>query len=131
MVKEQLFAKKYARELLSIADGDLQAARILANNNVGRVENVFLLAQQALEKSLKSVICWLEMPVPFIHDIGALVATIRPYAEPPFGYDLNSLSEYATIRRYLEGHDTFTKEELNVILEKVAEACAWCRSQVL
>jgi len=130
MVKEQKFEKKYAVELISIALQDLEAAKILAAGNVSRIENVFLLAQQALEKSLKAVLCAHEAPVPFVHDIGVLVATIRPIAEPPFGYKLNQLSEYATIRRYVEGHETFSSQELHEVLHQIELACNWCSKEV-
>ena len=130
MVKEQIFEKEYAKELMTIATGDLEAAKILAKQNVARVENVFLLAQQALEKSLKAVLCWQGAPVPFVHDIGTLVATIRPFAEPPFGYDLNSLSEFATIRRYTEGRETYSEEEIAKIIDQVEAAIDWCKRQI-
>lgn len=131
MGKEQVFAKEYAKELLSIAQQDLQSAIALAAAQGIRIENVFLLAQQALEKALKAVLCWNKQPVPFVHEIGILVAKLENIEKPPpFGYDLNSLSEYATIRRYLEGKETFSEDEVQEILSQITDAVNWCQKQI-
>ena len=131
MGKEQVFAKEYAKELLSIAQQDLQSAIALAAAQGIRIENVFLLAQQALEKALKAVLCWNNQPVPFVHEIGILVAKLENIEKPPpFGYDLNSLSEYATIRRYLEGKETFSEDEVQEILSQITDAVNWCQKQI-
>jgi|GEM_PF-4425948 len=61
MTKQGKFTKSYAHELLRIAKQDLDSAQFLSKQKSLRVENVFLLAQQALEKSLKAVLCWHEM----------------------------------------------------------------------
>ena len=131
MGKDQVFAKEYAKELLSIAEQDLKSAIALAAAQGIRIENVFLLAQQALEKALKAVLCWNNQPVPFVHEIGILVAKLENIEKPPpFGYDLNSLSEYATIRRYLEGKETFSDDEVQEILSQITDAVNWCQKQI-
>lgn len=131
MTKEQVFSKEYAKELLSIAHQDLASAKALAKANGLRVENVFLLAQQGLEKALKAVLCWNSKPVPFVHEIGILVAKLENIGRsPPFGYDLNSLSEFATIRRYLEGREAFTDSEVQALLAQVEGAIEWCSQQI-
>jgi HEPN domain-containing protein len=78
-----------------------------------------LLAQQSLEKALKSVLCWHEKPVPFVYEIGVLVALASQVTTVPFGYELNELSEFATIRRYHEGIEEFSKEEIEIVLDRV------------
>ena len=128
--REMKFQKNYARELLRIAHADLSSARILALHPEGRVENVFLLTQQALEKALKAVICWFEIPVPFTHDIAVLVERLRGTREVPFEGTFDDLSEFASIRRYLEGHESFTMEEVNEVLQGVFDAIEWCCGQV-
>lgn len=131
MTKQGKFAKAYAHELIRIAGQDLESAKFLANQPGLRVENVFLLAQQALEKALKAVLCWKEQPVPFVHDIGVLVAKIEALGiSVPFGYDLNSLSEFATVRRYIEGKETWTLEETSGVIAEIDKACLWCQSQI-
>lgn len=131
MTREQMFAKEYAKELLAIAFEDLKAAEALGKIAGLRVENTFLLGQQALEKGLKAVLCWAGKPVPFVHEIGILVAKLENIGqEPPFGYDLNSLSEFATIRRYLEGKETYSLAEIQEVLRQIRVALEWCRFQI-
>lgn len=131
MTKQAKFDKSYAYELIKIAIQDLESAEFLSNQVGVRVENVFLLAQQALEKSLKATLCWRDQPIPFLHDIGVLVAKLEGLGlSPPFGYDLNGLSEFATIRRYLEGKENWSQSEVASILNQVRNACIWCQSQL-
>jgi HEPN domain-containing protein len=130
MVKSKKFNKQYAHELISIAHADLESAFDLHNVNTKRKENVYLLAHQALEKALKAVLCWHEKPVPFIHDISALVALVGAIEAPPFGYDLNDLTEFAAIRRYLEGYEEYSAEEVAAVLQAVKNALVWCQSKV-
>ncbi len=131
MTKQGKFTKSYAHELLRIAKQDLDSAQFLSQQKGLRVENVFLLAQQALEKGLKAVLCWHEAPVPFVHEIGVLVAKIEALnIVVPFGFDLNSLSEFATVRRYFEGKEDWVPEDVIQILTHVDKAIQWCQSQV-
>lgn len=131
MTKQGKFAKSYALELLRIAVQDLESAKFLSQQPDLRVENVFLLAHQGTEKALKAVLCWHESPVPFVHEIGVLVAKIESLGiQVPFGFDLNSLSEFATIRRYVEGRENWAPEEVAQILALVEAAIKWCQSKV-
>jgi HEPN domain-containing protein len=131
MSKSGIFSKEYAHELMSIAYQDLASADFLAQQQGVRVENVFLLAQQSLEKALKAVLCWHNQPIPFIHEIGILVTKLEAVnVFAPFGYDLNSLSEFATIRRYLEGKESWDHSEILGILEQVRAAVQWSRDQL-
>ena len=124
MVKSKKFKKQYARELMSIAHADLESAFDLHNVDTKRKENIYLFAHQALAKALKAVFCWFEKPIPFIHDISALVALVGTIEAPPFGYDLNDLTEFAAIRRYMEGYEEYSKEEVAAVLRAVQEALA-------
>ena len=131
MTKQGKFDKKYAHELLLIAKQDLDSAKTLGKQLTGRVENVFLLAQQGLEKALKALLCWNDQPIPFIHDIGVLVAKLEALGlNAPFGYDLNGLSEFATIRRYTEGKESWTAAEIEALLNQVNAAITWCGQQI-
>lgn len=127
--KSKVFNKLYAHELMSVGEADLDSACDLLRAGTRRKENVYFLAQQALEKALKAVLCWHGQPVPFIPDISALVTLVGAIKEPPFGYDLNDLTEFAALRRYLEGFEEHSTEEVQEVLEAVKEALKWCRSQ--
>ena len=84
-----------------------------------------------MTKGLKAVLCWSEQPIPFLHDIGVLVAKLEGLGiSPPFGFDLNGLSEFATIRRYLEGKENWTLDEIKGVLVQVRAACNWCQTQI-
>ena len=48
----------------------------------------------------------------------------------PFGYDLNDLTEFAAIRRYLEGYEEYSAEEVASVLRAVKDALVWCQSKV-
>jgi HEPN domain-containing protein len=132
MTKQGKFEQRYAQELLRIANQDLESARFLVGQSRPRVENIFLLAQQGLEKALKGVLCWKNQPIPFVHEIGILVTKIESLGlSPPFGYQLNGLSEFATIRRYLEGQETWAPEEIAEVLTQVSQAIDWCHQQII
>ncbi len=128
--QEKIFPKVYGQELMRIALGDLQAAQLLAAANPDRKENIIYLAQQALEKALKAVICHAGQAVPLVHDIGVLLAKIPSSLQAPFGYELASLTEYASIRRYIEGPEFLDEEEIRSTLAAVQDAVAWCRKML-
>ena len=128
--QEKVFPPKYSMELIKIAAGDLQGASLLAAANPDRKENVIYLAQQALEKSLKAVLCAHKIPIPLIHDITALVAKIPEHLSPPFGYELGQLTEFAAIRRYIDGPESIEPEEIISTLQTVTAAVDWCKSAV-
>ena len=115
--REQKFDKRYALELFRIAKADFQSASVLSRAaNEGRPENIFLLAQQSLEKGLKAVICALGDPVPFTHEIEVLTDRIQNRMEVPFLGKFNELSDFATIRRYIEGREDYSIEETLEVL---------------
>jgi HEPN domain-containing protein len=131
--QEKIFKPEYAPELLKIAAGDLGSAEILLKNfsaENSRAENIFFLAQQSIEKSLKAVLCALRLPVPLVHELGILVSKLPESANPPFGYELTSFSEFATVRRYEEGALILTYEEAVDVLEQARVVCAWAKSIV-
>jgi HEPN domain-containing protein len=109
--QERKFLPSYAFELLRIAASDLESAEILQASKKGRKENIFYHIQQSCEKSLKAALVSLELPVPLILDLAALVAKLPDSVERPFGYELGELTQFATIRRYEEGEMILTAEE--------------------
>jgi HEPN domain-containing protein len=128
--REQRFHKEYAHELLRIALLDFDSAQILARYGAHRVENVFLMAQQSLEKALKAVICWHELSVPFTHDIAVLVERLSSRIDIPFEGKFDALSEFATIRRYLEGRECISSEDAMAVLSELSNALTWCQKQI-
>jgi HEPN domain-containing protein len=127
--QERLFEKKYSEELFRIAEGDYKSACILAAASLKdiRIENAFYLCQQSIEKSLKSVLVASEIAVPLVHDLGSLLSKIPKSFEPPYGYELLELNQYASIRRYEEGHWQPAAHELKIVLEKTEGMLNWAR----
>ena len=77
------------------------------------------------------MICWFELLVPFTHDIAVLIERLRGTVDVPFEGKLDDLSEFASIRRYLEGHESFTAEEVSEVIQKVSQALDWCRERIV
>lgn len=127
--QERLYKTKYAEELMRIATGDFKSARVLAAASPQdmRIENAFYLCQQAIEKALKSVLVANSIPVPLVHDLGSLLSRIPKNCEPPYGYELLDLNQYAAIRRYEEGYWQPSPEELNVVLKKTEDMLNWAQ----
>jgi len=125
--QERLFEKKYAEDLIRIAEGDFKSARFLAAASPKdiRIENAFYLCQQSIEKSLKAVIVANEIAVPLVHDLGSFLSRIPKTCEPPYGYELLDLNQYATIRRFEEGHWHPSAAELTIVLQKTEEMLQW------
>ena len=124
--QERLFDRHYAATLFHIAEGDYQTALTLSlsTRNI-RIENAFYLAQQAIEKGLKAVLVHNAIAVPMIHDLSALLGKLPAECNPPYGYELNELSQFATIRRYEEGAWHPTTDELADVLEKTRAMLDW------
>lgn len=124
------FDKAYAKSLIRIAEGDLNTAKGMVKNfnpsDGGRPENICYMVQQAVEKSIKAVLCHLGQPIPMIHDLGGLMAALpENMVRPPFEMQLTALSEYATVRRYEEGFYTVTPEELKSIVIAGSDVIEW------
>ncbi len=49
---------------------------------------------------------------------------------PPFGYELGQLTEFAAIRRDIEGPETLESEEIAATLLSVSSAVDWCQETV-
>jgi len=125
--KERIFKKSYAGELLAIAENDLVAARALATQTDVRPETTLMLAQQCVEKALKSALCALGKPIPMTHDLYAIVSRFDADNLPPHGYDLDDLTPYATIRRYEEGRFEITPDDIAAGITVCESVLKWCR----
>jgi HEPN domain-containing protein len=83
MTKTLIFKKEYATELLRIAEEDLETARVLAKAKIKRKENTFFHAEQAIEKSLKAVLCHLQIAVPLTHELSIILDRLPKKETPP------------------------------------------------
>lgn len=123
------FDKSYGQELLSIAELDLASAKVLGQHwQAGRIENVFFLAQQAVEKALKAYLCHHYGEFPLVHDIGVLLGKMNEL--PPKGYDLVSFSQFAGIRRYETGKAHLDKDDIDSALDAATGVTEWVRSKI-
>lgn len=127
MTKSQIFKKEYALELIKIAEGDYETAQVLLAAQKGRKENICFNAQQVIEKSVKAILCHLELPVPFTHNIDILLDKIPKELHIPASEHFNELTEYATIRRYEEGVFELDQQDLETSLNVAHKALKWAK----
>ncbi len=124
--QKRLFKKEYSVELLTIAKGDFESAKVLAGQKTkGRPENVIFLAQQSVEKAVKSALVFLQIPFPLVHDLGILVALLPDAKMPPKGFNLSELNPFASIRRYEEGLLPITESEVSTAMSTAQEVLQW------
>jgi HEPN domain-containing protein len=132
--QEKLFELSYAAELLHIASGDLETAQTLcealSHGKALRAENIFFHAHQTIEKSLKAFLIMKGKPVPFVHELGSLIAKISSFHDIPFGYELSQLDSFATIRRYEEGRVELDLEEARGVVKIASDCFVWVKSHV-
>jgi len=129
--KDRIFKKEYAKELLTIAENDLVAANALKNDKNVRYETVLLMAQQAVKKSLKSVLCILQKPIPMTHDVYLIIDRLGEEHKPPHYEYLDDLTPYATIRRYKEEKFEITENDIAFTLNMVKDVLFWCNEKIL
>ena len=126
MIKDKLFLKEYGRELLSIASGDLASAQVLAaDRSKGRKENICFTAQQCIEKALKAVICAKGDPVPLTHTIELLIDRLGSGYVPPHSESLVELTDFATVKRYQEGSEIITDQDVDATLNAAKTVLDW------
>ena len=130
MTKKRKFKKEYGKELLRIAEGDLESAKGLHKIKVGRTENVLFLAEQAIEKALKAVLCWREIPTPIVHDLGIILENFPEPIVVPDAENMLDLGQFATIRRYEEGVAQFTTEEIADVIALAEKTVLWASRQI-
>ncbi len=127
---EKLFKKEYAHELFKIAENDWLTAEVLSKNLNIRKETTLFNVEQSVEKSLKAVLCYLQIPIPFTHDIYAIMQKFDVNDLPPGGYSLHDLTPFASIRRYEEGKYILTDEEVSQALHAAKLVLDWTRKKL-
>ncbi len=128
MTKERLFKPAYAAELFRIAQSDYDTACILSEAKKGRKENALFHMGQAIEKTVKAVLCKLGVSVPLTHELSILIDRIPKNYPIPHGEDIADLSQFATIRRYEEGVAELTEEEVRAALSAARDVLEWGRA---
>jgi len=123
------FDATYAIQLFDIAMADLESAKVLAATwQRGRIENIFFLVQQSVEKGLKAYLCHKNGDFPMVHDLGILLGKMDLL--PPQGYSLVSFSQFAGIRRYETGNPHLDKSDVDVAIASGEQVLAWVSSQL-
>lgn len=122
------YVRAYAKELASIAGGDLRSAKALHKSGEGRLENVCYLAQQCVEKCLKAVLCEFDKEILFTHDIDLLLNCLPEGVLPPLAHSLGALTEYSLVRRYEQGYAILTDRELQLAVEAAEQVYQWALS---
>lgn len=130
MTKTRKFKKEYAKELLRVAYYDHETAVALVKIGLPRKENILFHFQQSTEKGLNAYICWIEKPVPVVHDLQEIVRTIPNYSVIPHHDQLYDLTQFATIRRYEEGVAIITDEEVESVKVATLEVLKWVDSKI-
>lgn len=99
------------------------------NLNKGRRENICFVAQQCIEKSFKAVLCYQQKSVPMTHSIEVLLDRLQ--STVPVGADsLIELTDYATVRRYEEGSEIITSEDVQAIITAAQGVLIWAKQQI-
>ena len=130
MTKDKLFKREYARELLAIAAGDLGSAELMATDqNKGRRENICYAAQQSIEKAQMAVICAQGDANALTHSIEFLLDKVKGSA-PPHGDELIELTDFATVKRYQEGNEIITAEDISATIGAAKKVLIWAQAKI-
>lgn len=91
-----------ARQLLSLAEGDAGAARVLRDSEEVSDVIVGFHGQQAVEKAFKAVLAASGVDFPFTHDLGALaeLCEAEGASVPTELQDVDRLTPYGVSARY-------------------------------
>jgi HEPN domain-containing protein len=127
---EKLYKKSYAPELMRIAQNDFLSGKSLAEVAEVRRETVLFHLEQAVEKALKATLCHLEKPLPFTHDIYAILQKFAPDDLPPGGYSLHDLTPFATIRRYEEGKYLIEQSDIDSAIALADSVLNWAQKKI-
>ena len=128
--RERVFKKSYARELVGIAEGDLESAKALVEANRGRPENVCYHAEQCVEKSLKALLVNLEKAVPITHDLCIITERVNQFLPMEIHADLTSYTEFATTRRYEDSDMILDRADLDAAIKVAEEVLTWAKSHI-
>lgn len=116
-----------ARELLAAAERDRLALEILADDPRAPIEIVLFLAQQSIEKAIKSVLAHRQVAYRRTHDLVLLERLLGPGSALPVTHELLvRLAPYAVEFRYVGVSAPIVT--LQEAVAAAAAAAAWARS---
>jgi HEPN domain-containing protein len=129
-VRKQKFKLETAQKLLKVAQDDLYAAEILSTAPKARPETILYHVQQSIEKSLKAVQIHRGEAVLLTHDIDLLMAELPSSFIDKLPQGVGELTQYATIRRYLDGEEVLEKEDLLEAIEVGRIFVKWAAERI-
>lgn len=123
--------REAARNLLRKSKDDFYAAEVLSANLTVSLWIVGFHAQQSVEKALKAVLLYHDIPYPFTHDSTALLNLLKEYnlAIPADADVWPTLTPFGAQFRYEDDH--FELDEtisVNELLTWVRSSYAWAES---
>lgn len=127
---EKIFKKSYALELFNIAENDFVTGQVLSRSKEVRRETILFHLEQAVEKTLKCVLCHYGDPVPFTHDLYAIVQKFKSSNMPPGGFALHDLTPFATIRRYEEGNYIIDDKDIENSIQLARDVLLWAKVEL-
>jgi HEPN domain-containing protein len=110
--RRQKFKIETAKKLLKVATDDFYAAEVLLTAPKARPETILYLIQQGIEKSLKAVLIHRQQAVPLTHDLDVLISELPEELIKNLPPGSGELTQYATIRRYLDGEELLERDDL-------------------
>lgn len=129
--RTQKYKKETSHKLYKVAQDDLYAAEILFTAPKYRPETVLYHVQQAIEKSAKSVLIFREIAVPLSHDIDLLLSELPNNLTTTLPPSLGELTQYATIRRYLDGEELIEPKDIQAAIAAAKIVLAWAADLIL
>jgi HEPN domain-containing protein len=128
--KKQKFKPETATKLLKVAQDDLYAAEILATAPKGRPETILYHVQQCIEKSLKAVSIHRGDAITLTHDIDVLIAELPEELTKNLPAGVGELTQYATIRRYLDGEELIEMSDLREAIKVARIFVEWAMKNI-
>jgi HEPN domain-containing protein len=111
-----------------MADGDIYVARMPPSENM-LAEILCYHAQQAVEKAIKAVLTYYDLPVLRIHSIEKLLnETAKGIDVPDYVRAAAWLSDYASTTRYPGEWEPITNDENSRVLETAEKVLSLAKS---
>jgi HEPN domain-containing protein len=115
--RKQKFKIETAGKLLRVAKDDLYVAEILITAPKCRPETVLYHAQQSVEKAIKAVTIHFGQSVVLTHDLDLLISELPGDLTIALPSEVGELTQYATIRRYLDGDELIEIKDLQAAID--------------
>jgi len=114
-----------AAEWLEYAKSDLSIAKVAKVKGV-KLEMLCFHAQQVVEKCIKAVLSYYQIPFPKVHMIGALISLLPEDLDYPSEvYEAASLSIYASVIRYPGEYESVDETKYLEALKLAESVLKW------